>query len=152
MPRPIDPITKINVVLGTFNVGLDQAMLRGRNQGSHIKNFRQVCSKAIDANNLDCFFSCEVGGHRQGFQSAGIDIEDVMHGVLPLTFNCEETQNYLSVWNTRGGIPEAAGASQPGDPSTRGPSLSILVRTQVIRLFGGAVAVVVYSCTLYVLM
>ena len=55
--------------MGTFNIGIEQAMLRGRD---HLRNFKRILGKGFDEGDLHLLGLCEVGGHKQGLEKAGI--------------------------------------------------------------------------------
>ena len=50
---------------------------------------------------------CEVGGHRAGFKSVGIEPMDLIDGVMAKGYRADSMQAYFSVWHE-------AGAVQPG--------------------------------------
>ena len=64
--------------LGTFNCGIDQNMLTIR---KHQRNLRRIISNAF-YDGCHLLALCEVGGHKQGLESAGIVPSEIVKGVL----------------------------------------------------------------------
>ena len=62
-------------------------------------NIRRVCRKSLHEGRLDCFFGCEVGGHREGFPATCTDVETVLEKALPSDWKAAALENYLSAWN-----------------------------------------------------
>ena len=85
--------------IGTFNCGINQGMLTGKNCGKYLKLLASVTAEAVETSLLDVFVGCEVGGHRQGLPGAGIAYADVMAEPFGSDVDCQALQNYTAVWN-----------------------------------------------------
>ena len=63
------------IVVGSFNFGLLQSMITGGGKDKYCAEFARVCAKIVEEGNCDLLFACEVGGFRQGFLKANIDVK-----------------------------------------------------------------------------
>jgi hypothetical protein len=70
----------VNLNVGTFNVGIMQAMLESK---KHREHFRRLLGKAFEEGDLHLLSLCEVGGHKQGLKTAFIHPQALLDGVLP---------------------------------------------------------------------
>ena len=92
--------------LASFNVGVTQDSLVGRNARRVMASLDRVSATCVHDGSLDILSMCEVGGHREGLTTAAINATDLaVLGQGPA--QCSNTQNYLSLRNFR------ADASQP---------------------------------------
>ena len=64
---------KVKCRVGTFNVGITQDMLTGRHQNKRLSTLERVVQTLVSEGQLDLLCLCEVGHHKQGFETAGID-------------------------------------------------------------------------------
>ena len=93
-------------------------MLVGKKCNTYLAKLNNVIATLVQEGLLDVLSMCEIGGHQEGFKSAGINVADLQ--VLengPLSSN---VQNYLTLWNFN------ADASQP--------SVKMLLEAKVHRL------------------
>lgn len=90
----------VNLNVGTFNVGIEQAMLGSK---KHREHFRRLLGKAFEEGDLHLLSLCEVGGHKQGLRDACIHPQAVLDGVLPhKEYRAAAMQAYMSVWHATG--------------------------------------------------
>ena len=100
-------MSTVDLNVGCFNIGIAQEALR---KPIHIENFRRILGKGFEEGHLHVLGLCEVGAHKQGIKSAGIQPMDLIDGVLKKGYNADSMQAYMSVWHE-------AGAAQPGGVS-----------------------------------
>jgi hypothetical protein len=131
-----DDRAQLTIRLGTFNFGIDQQMLTGKSfTNKHRTNFQRVVQRATSEGHFDCFFGCEVGGHMQGFNAAGLSVQDMLHPLLPGSQCCSD-QNYLSSWNiARAAQPGAPTLSLHSEPHVHRLSSDILEPQLVVSVF-----------------
>ena len=78
-------------------LALCKKMLVGNNSKKVIRRLNNVIATCVQQGRLDVFSMCEVGGHSEGFKSAGINaagLQVLQNGPL-----CSNIQNYLTMWN-----------------------------------------------------
>ena len=56
------------IIIGSFNYGIQQSMLEGRNKDIVVERFVSVCTKMVGFADLDVLLGCEVGGSGEGFR------------------------------------------------------------------------------------
>ena len=89
-----------DVTIGSFNFGIDQSMLqKNAFKRKHAGNFRRIVEKMHREGDLDILVGCEVGGHKKGMRTQGIDIKDVLGHVFDNGAHCQTVQNYACLWN-----------------------------------------------------
>ena len=82
------------VSLGTFNCGIHQEMLRFTH---HRKNLRRIIANALD-DGCHVLAFCEVGGHKQGLEAAGIVPSQIVKDLLNKDrFIAASLQAYMAV-------------------------------------------------------
>ena len=100
-------------MVGSFNFGFLQSMISGSSKEKYCAEFARVCAKIVEEGNCDLLFACEVGGFRQGFLNANINVNDVLVKPLGRNMRLLEEDNYIALWGFRG-------ASQPTKVSLNG--------------------------------
>ena len=55
--------------IGSFNIGVTQKMLEGKNKNRYLHNIDDVITLCVQDHALDMMCLCELGGHREGFQA-----------------------------------------------------------------------------------
>ena len=65
-------------MVGSFNFGILQSMITGGNKEKYCAEFARVCAKIVQEGDCDLLFGCEVGGFRQVFLNASINVKDVL--------------------------------------------------------------------------
>ena len=95
--------------VGTFNLGIDQQMLKGSNLPDHEHNLRRITRNAMVSEGCHVLAFCEVGGHKLGLEAAGIEASDIVKGVLDKD-RCiaASKQAYMAVWD-QGDLEDARG-------------------------------------------
>ena len=63
--------------IGSFNVGVNQSMLTGKNCYGYVKRIKSIITTCVVDSALDIMNLCEVGGHKQGLFAAGIHPGDM---------------------------------------------------------------------------
>ena len=77
-------------------------------------NFARVCAKLVEEGDLDILLGCEVGGFRQGFRAANVNVGDLLKEPFgERNFEFVELDNNLAMWGF-------GGASQPSVVSLHG--------------------------------
>ena len=102
--------------IGSFNAGMYQNQLVAKNIHNVMQKLDRVITTCVAEGQLHIFSMCEVGGHRQGLESAKLHATDLSvldHG----TPRCSTTLNYVCIWDFR------ADASQPGVEQLRAPTV-----------------------------
>ena len=99
--------TTVGVTIGTFNYGVMENMLVGKNSKKHLSSIARVWYKLVDEGDLDLCFGCEVGGHKQGFKKAHLNFGDLVAGCLGEVL-AESDMNYCASWAD-------PSATQPGE-------------------------------------
>ena len=87
--------------------------MTGKTARKHCENLARVCAKIVEEGGCDLLFACEVGGFRQGFKEAKIDVRHVLKEPFGDSVQHAEIDNYLAVWGF-------GGASQPAQVSLHG--------------------------------
>ncbi len=83
---------------GSFNFGFEQKMMTATTTHKHCANFQRVCAKLLENGDLDILFGSEVGGFAQGFNKAGIDVNNILNRPFGKeTVSMRELENYLAV-------------------------------------------------------
>ena len=81
-----------------FNFGVQQNMLAGENKWkAHSTTLAYILQQFAD-HDADFIFGCELGGLQQGVKHANIDMDKIVHSVLP-TAECETSGAYFAVHN-----------------------------------------------------
>ena len=67
-------------VIGSFKFGYQQNMMTGSSKtvAKQSANLARVCATIVEEGSCDILVACEVGGLREGFQRAGIDVRDIL--------------------------------------------------------------------------
>ena len=92
--RPI-----VTVRIGTFNAGVIQSQLTGRNQPQVLFNLNRTVQDCVLDQGLDIMNMCEVGGHMLGFATAGLLATRDLPMFHPTRgARVSITQNYLTGW------------------------------------------------------
>ena len=71
---------KVNVV--SFNFGIDQNMLKGKNWLYHERKLRGLLQKFRLLHHGAFIFGCELGGHREGMADADVDFQNIVSNAL----------------------------------------------------------------------
>ena len=66
-----------NMRLGSFNVGVQQSMLTGRDCRKVMDKASDVIALCVQDLGLHMFSLCEFGGHKQGLEDAGINYREM---------------------------------------------------------------------------
>ena len=99
---------RVQVRVGTFNVGIDQNMLGDE---KHRRNLSQIMAQGFAEGDLNLLSFCEVGEQDKGLEVVPIRPAALIDGVLPAgEYNAVSLQAYMNVWET-------AGATQLGGVS-----------------------------------
>ena len=73
--------TELNDVLtmriGSFNAGTDQNKLMAKNIHKVMQDLDRVITTCVQGGQLHIFSMCEVGGHREGLESAALRLTDL---------------------------------------------------------------------------
>ena len=106
-PKPAKTCSRVvKIRLGTFNVGIMQAMLRSdKSLRGVIRNLDRIIEKCVLYGELDAMSMCEVGGHREGMSAAGISAGDLLK-LRQGRIDYAASQNYLSCWNFSADAPQ----------------------------------------------
>jgi hypothetical protein len=121
----------VTMRIGNFNIGVTQPQLTGKNQNKVLNNLNRIIHVSVQDAQLDMMSMCEVGGHKQGFASAGISanlpVLDPTHGAKFSTI-----QNYMTCWGFQ------ADASQLGFEKLRQREITLSAATEpqlVVEVF-----------------
>ena len=111
--------------VGTFNAGVMQSQLTGRNKKKVLENVNKIICDAVQDGRLHMMSLCEVGGFKEGFQAAGICPRTLP--VLSPKYGGKHSiaQNYMTCWNFQSCATEAD-ASQPGFKKLRDLGVFVL--------------------------
>ena len=92
--------TTVNTVrVGTFNIGVDQQMLRGKSAAKYLHKIDDILATCVSQGCLDIMWLSELGGHRQGMAAANIRYH-VLDCFKPGTGpRANVNANYLTSWN-----------------------------------------------------
>ena len=94
--------------IGSFNAGADQNKLMAKNTRKVMQDLDRVVTTCVEEGQLDIFSMCEVGGHREGLESAALRLTDLSVFFHHGTLRCSTTLSYVCIWDL------GADASQPG--------------------------------------
>jgi hypothetical protein len=68
----------------SFNFGIHQNMLQGSKAWNrHARTLSRLLQKVAKGCDADFIFGCEMGGHREGFSHADVDLDYVLREDLP---------------------------------------------------------------------
>jgi len=106
--------------IGNFNSGVHQPQLTGKNKNKVLFNVNKIIHVSVQDSQLDMMSLCEVGGHMQGFASAGISAKTLP--VLNPKYGAKVSiiQHYMTCWNFQ------ADASQPSFQKLRDLGVFVL--------------------------
>ena len=62
------------IMIGSFNYGIQQSMLQGRKKACVVDRFVSVCTKMVGFADLDVLLGCEVGGSWEGFREEKLNM------------------------------------------------------------------------------
>ena len=153
-PQPCARHT-VSVRIGSFNVGLLQAMIKKSNRVKNLAALQRVANTCCVEGALNIFSMSEVGGHKKGLSAAGITFETAFpqsteHGAL-----FRMNQNYMTSWNLNGSVAQptekiSVASSEPEvlllDSAVAEPQLVVLV----FSVFFGAAYIVHGKSLLYI--
>ena len=122
------------VNLGCFNCGMNQDML---SKHVHKENLSRVIGKAVREQDLHMVTLCEVGGHKQGLDTANVRVQDLVPQVLTRHYEATSCQAYMATWQATDGPTGDTSVTLTlvGEPevveltSTQEPQLVIMVFT-----------------------
>ena len=102
--QPFELVDRVNVNVGSFNLGLHQSQIQAKNfQTSTLKNFRRIIAKGFEEGDLHLLNLCEVGGHKQGLPAGCIKADCVVGGALTKDeYGTHAEQAYMSIWHNTG--------------------------------------------------
>ena len=63
--------------IGSFNVGAGQDMLTGKKTKQYVRKIERIITTCVQDAGLHIMNMCELGGHLQGFNAAGISALDM---------------------------------------------------------------------------
>ena len=90
----------VHLNVGCFNAGIFQEMLL---KEKHKHNLRRTLRKRFEEGGLHLLGLCEVGGHKAGLGTLGIDPQDLLEGAMLVNeFRVAANQAYMSVWHETG--------------------------------------------------
>ena len=97
-----DEVERLAFRVVSFNCGVHQEMLTSKKQWNqkHIHKFQAMLSALGTVCRNDFVFTSEVGGVRQGFEAADLDVRSVVETALPKA-DCESSGAYLHIWNVQ---------------------------------------------------
>ena len=82
------------------NFGMQQNMLAGENKWkAHSTKLAKILEQFAD-HDADFIFGCELGGLREGVNKVNINMDKIVHSVLP-NAECETSGAYFAVHNCR---------------------------------------------------
>ena len=114
VPQPArvsGPTVAVNV--GCFNVGVDQNMLTSTRSKTWKDKLSKVIETGVVEGKLNLLGLCEVGGHGQGLERAGVCPQDlVTENLNDDGYRADSVRAYMSVWR-------AAAAGHHGEVSLR---------------------------------
>ena len=99
--------------LGSFNIGVYQSMLDGKNKDTCLRKIEDVITLCVQDFALDIMCLCELGGHKQGFHACRPPIrpEDLrVFQICTAAFRHRQQQllgsmgfcrRFFSVWRTK---------------------------------------------------
>ena len=89
--------------IGSFNVGVYQAMLEGKNRNKYLRKLEDVILVCVQDLSLDVMCLCELGGHRAGFQACRPPIfaEDLKVFQTNPAPSVSINNNYFVAWGWR---------------------------------------------------
>ena len=87
--------------VGSFNFGIDQEMLTCSSTQAHCEFVERVCSTVVEVGELDILLGCEVCGFNEGFQRAGLNVEDVLPNACR-RWNGRLLTNHVAMWDFGG--------------------------------------------------
>jgi hypothetical protein len=127
-----DGMQSLTMRIGNFNSGVHQPQLTGKNKNKVLFNVNKIIHVSVQESQLDMMSLCEVGGHMQGFPSAGISARNLP--VLDPTHGAEISiiQNYMTCWGFQ------ADAFQPGFQKLRQHEFTLSAATEpqlVVEVF-----------------
>ena len=73
----------LTISIVSFNIGVDQHMLRGDRLSNHVGNIRQCVSRLAAEPDTDFVCLTELGGYREGLQDAALPPGTITQGELP---------------------------------------------------------------------
>ena len=92
----------VMVRTGSFNFGVSQSMITG-DAPQKYANFAKVCGNLVEYGDLDLLFGREVGGFREGFHAAGVQVGHLLKDTFDeRNFHFVELQNNLAMWGFGG--------------------------------------------------
>jgi len=77
LPQNMTSTTQPTLRIGSFNAGVEQSSLTGRNRKKVMDKTSDVITLCVRAHNLHMFSLCELGGHRQGLEEADLVYRDM---------------------------------------------------------------------------
>ena len=95
--QPAD-LPTVDVNIGSFNMGIHQAMLHKEN---HQENFKRVLGMGFDSEDLHLGCFCEVGGHKEGLEALNMDANRLIMDTLTQHFRASSEQSYFCAWQQR---------------------------------------------------
>ena len=98
VPQPAGKANVVSLRIGSFSVGILQEMLAKKHTCNCLLKLQNIILTCVEEAGLDIMNFCEVGGHKQGLKSAGMDPLDltIFHGVdAPCV---DVVNNYFTAW------------------------------------------------------
>jgi hypothetical protein len=136
--RKVSSAQPLEFVLGFFNFGIRQSMLRAGQPSfqTHMKNFTRVVAKLVEEGMLDILFGSEVGGFEQGFSKAGMNAEDFLQEPFA-NLHVIELDNTLAMWGF-GGASQPVEVTPHGTPQIHRVKVGRLVHAAITQFIVGA--------------
>ena len=97
LPENMTSTRTANLRLGSFNVGVVQSMLTGKNVRKVMEKASDVITLCVQDFGLHMFSMCEFGGHQQGLEDASIDYRNMK--VFQAGPEAVVSANYMTAWN-----------------------------------------------------
>ena len=95
--RKLAPTVELR--LGSFNFGVMQNQLESENSKELLHALGGKVAHAVEVSDLDLFFGCGVGGHKQGLSVIGKEYSHVLAHALGEEVQAEALQSYTAAWN-----------------------------------------------------
>ncbi len=92
-------VSSVAVNVGCFNVGIDQNMLTSGRSKTGKDKLRKVIETGVAQGKLNLLGLCEVGGHDQGLERAGVFPQDlVTENLTDDGYRAHSVRAYMSIW------------------------------------------------------
>ena len=88
------------VQVGSYNIGVYQSMLTCRKKETHLCAINRILTTCAEQN-LDIMSLCELGGHKEGLDVAGIHYQDLEFFKASKGPCANITQNYMTAWGLK---------------------------------------------------